>query len=213
MTQLPEARTPLHGDVDFTMMYAAHDAFARDLGRFTDACQRGVALGAAVRSGWAVFERQLHTHHRAEDAALWPALRAAVLHPSEVTVLEDMEREHSVLDPYLERIDEALAAGDATAVGVAATSLAAGLTAHMAHEESAALPLVETYLGVAGWSAFVGHLRSTQGMSGAAEFLPWLLDGASTARRREVLGLLPPPVKVIYRGVWAPAWRRAHHWG
>jgi hypothetical protein len=212
MTQAPETRTPLRGEVDFTMMYASHDAFARDLRRLTEACRNGTVLTPAVRSGWQVFERQLHVHHRSEDAALWPALRAAVLHPTEVAVLDDMEREHSVLDPYLERIDEAFRAGDVDAVGEAASVLAAGLTAHMAHEESAALPLVETYLGSKGWATFTGHIRSTQGIRGAAEFLPWLLDEATTSTRRDVLGLLPPPVKVLYRGVWAPRWRKARHW-
>ncbi|MDX6246510.1 MAG: hypothetical protein QOE76_4233 [Frankiales bacterium] len=212
MTQAPETRTPLRGEVDFTMMYASHDAFARDLRRLTEACRNGIVLTPAVRSGWQVFERQLHVHHQSEDAALWPALRAAVLHPSEVAVLDDMEREHSVLDPYLARIDEAFRAGDVDAVGEAASVLAAGLTAHMAHEESAALPLVETYLGSKGWATFTGHIRSTQGIRGAAEFLPWLLDEATTSTRRDVLGLLPPPVKVLYRGVWAPRWRKARHW-
>ena len=82
----------------------------------------------------------------------------------------------------------------------------------MAHEETAALPLVETYLGSKGWGAFVDHVRSAQGMSGTAEYLPWLLDDAPAATTRTVLGLLPPPVKVLYRGVWARSWRKAGHW-
>jgi hypothetical protein len=30
---------------------------------------------AAVRAGWQVFQRQLHVHHRGEDAVVWPLLR------------------------------------------------------------------------------------------------------------------------------------------
>ena len=35
--------TPLTGQVDFTMMYVAHDAFARDLHRMAAASERGDA--------------------------------------------------------------------------------------------------------------------------------------------------------------------------
>lgn len=212
MTQAPETRTPLHGEVDFTMMYASHDAFARDLRRLTDGCRDGRAASPGRQAGWQVFERQLHVHHTAEDTALWPALRAAVLHPAEVGVLDDMEREHGMLDPLLGRIDEAFTAGDADTLSAAASTLQAGLTAHMAHEESAALPLIETYLGRKGWEGFTDHMRATRGISGAAEFMPWLLDDAPAATRREVLGLLPPPVKLLYRTVWAPRWRKAGYW-
>ncbi len=205
-------RTPLTGQVDFTMMYAGHDAFARDVARLTDACRRGDALKPSVRSGWQVFERQLHVHHRSEDAALWPALRAAVKHAGEVAVLDDMEAEHALIDPSLAAIDQAFADRDPAALSRSAHELAAGLTAHMGHEETDALPLVETYLGTKGWAAFIGHIRSEQGISGAAEFMPWLLDGAGSATRNQVFSVLPPPVRVVYRAVWAPRWRRARHW-
>ncbi|MDX6256899.1 MAG: hypothetical protein QOJ11_3233 [Frankiales bacterium] len=206
------ARVPLQGEVDFTMMYASHDAFARDLHRLTDAARHGDPLDPAVLAGWQVFERQLHVHHTSEDAALWPALRRAVQHAGEVEVLDDMESEHAVLDPFIATIDEAFGAGDHEALGRTAEVLAAGLTAHMAHEEASALPLVETYLGRKGWAAFTGHIRSTQGMSGAAEFVPWLLDDAPAATRTQVFKVLPPPVKLLYRAVWLPRYRRTRHW-
>src|SRR6266567_4470638 len=71
----PRRRRPLQGKVDFTFMYAAHDAFNRDLWRLAVATEAGRTADAAVRTGWATFKNQLHIHHTAEDAWLWPALR------------------------------------------------------------------------------------------------------------------------------------------
>src|SRR5258708_40050800 len=89
------------GRVDFTFMYAAHDAFTRDLRRLADAVEGGRTAEAAVRAGWATFKNQLHFHHTAEDNWLWPALREKVTRPDEISVLDAMEAEHLLIDPLL----------------------------------------------------------------------------------------------------------------
>ena len=134
-------------------------------------------------------------------------MRAAVASPDELAVLDAMESEHAQLDPQLERIDTQVGAGLASD---AATSIraASGLALHMRHEENAALPLVDAYLGRAGWAGFARHIRSTQGISGAAEYLPWLLDGAPADLAKQVLGALPSRASCIERSgaaVTAPA--------
>jgi len=202
------SRTPIIGRVDFTMMYAAHDAFSRDLRRLTEACAAGEAMSAPVRACWVTFKNQLHIHHTAEDVALWPPLRAKLTSASEEAVLDEMEIEHGELEPLLERIDTSLGAGDPVTVADTVRALTTGLTAHMRHEEEAALPLVATHLGPDGWRAFAGHFRKTQGLRGAPEFFPWLLDDASEATQTRVLKLLPPPVRLLYRRVWAPRYER-----
>src|SRR5207237_1475753 len=121
-----------------------------DLRRLVDACRTGGSVSAQARADWAMFQHQLHVHHTSEDEALWPPLRAAVPTAGELAVLDAMEREHAVIEPSLERVDESLMAGDADAVGRAIALLATDLNDHMAHEESSALPLVEAYLGKAG---------------------------------------------------------------
>ncbi len=200
-------RTRLNGAVDFTMMYVAHDAFARDLRRIAAACARGETHTPAVASTWSLFKDQLLVHHRAEDVALWPQLRKADLRPDEVGVLDAMEAEHARIDPGLEEVDRAMDTAD-PAVGTAVSALAAGLAAHMRHEETSALPLIETYLGKPGWGAFARHVRNEQGLREAPRLLPWLLDGASVADRDTVLGMLPGPARIFYRTTWAPRYRR-----
>ena len=80
----------------------------------------------------------------------------------------------------------------------------------MRHEENAALPMIARRLGPAGWAAFTGTFRETQGIRGAATYFPWLLDGAPADVASRVLSLLPPPARLLYRLVWAPRYRRSH---
>ena len=93
------------------MMYVAHDAFNRDLERLIGASQAGSGLTPAAIATWRSFSKQLHTHHNAEDAALWPRLYAAVTDPDEIQILTDMEAEHASIDPRLEQIDAATRGG------------------------------------------------------------------------------------------------------
>jgi iron-sulfur cluster repair protein YtfE (RIC family) len=201
-------RRSLTGSVDFTMMYVAHDAFNRDLERLIGASQAGRGLTPAAVATWRSFSQQLHTHHNAEDAALWPRLYAAAIDADEVQILTDMEAEHASIDPRLEQIDAALEERNATALDAELTSLAQSLTEHMIHEEQAALPLLERRTGTEGWDAFTQEIRDRQGgLKGAAEYLPWVLDGATDETRSRVLALLPPPARLLYRRVWEKKYR------
>ncbi len=201
-------RQSLTGSVDFTMMYVAHDAFNRDLERLIGASQAGSGLTPAAINTWRSFSKQLHTHHNAEDAALWPRLYAVVSDPDEIQILSDMEAEHGSIDPRLEQIDAALEGGDATALDAELKALAHGLAEHMIHEEQSALPLLERRTGTAGWEAFSKEIRDQQGgLKGAAEYLPWVLDGATDETKSQVLKLLPPPARLLYRRVWDKKYR------
>jgi hemerythrin-like domain-containing protein len=209
---MTESRTPIIGEVDFTMMYVAHDAFTRDLRRMAKASERVQSISPAVLTGWATFARQLHIHHTAEDEALWPPLRAKVSTPEEAVVLEEMEIEHSHIEPLLGRIAESLGSHDTVTLLNAVQALEAALTAHMRHEEDDALPLIAKHLGPGGWKAFGGYFRKTLGLRGGAEFFPWLLDEAPEVTRSHVLRRFPPPVRLLYRRVWAPRYDRTPRW-
>ena len=202
-------RAALAGSVDFTMMYVAHDAFNRDLRRLIAAGDAGQGLSPAAILTWRSFSKQLHTHHTAEDTALWPRLHEAVTDPAEIQVLKEMEAEHASLDPRLDQLDAALEAGDAGAFAGELEVLARGLSRHMIHEEQAALPLLERRTGRAGWDAFTKEIRGRQGgLKGAAEYLPWILDDATPAITANVPALLPPPARLLYRR-WEKSYRHS----
>ncbi|HVV14598.1 hemerythrin domain-containing protein [Amycolatopsis sp.] len=203
---------PAKGRVDFTMMYAAHDAFRRDLAALVSVASAGRAADAAVRAGWATFKNQLHIHHTVEDTALWPPLRDKVHGPYEAAILDAMEAEHAQLDPLLSSVDKAIAADDRAGLADRAQALSDALGAHMEHEEDEALPLVELRLGVPGWAGFLDAIRRRQGLRGGAEFLPWLLDGAGPELRRRVLAGLPAPARILFRLAWRPRYVRTARW-
>jgi hypothetical protein len=200
------------GEVDFTFMYAAHDAFQRDLRSLVAAVDSGHSAHPAVRTGWATFKNQLHLHHSAEDRWLWPAVRAKVTQPDETSVLDAMEAEHLRLEPLLSQVDAALLAGELAGLAESADALATTLTAHMEHEEDYALPLVEAHLGAAGWAAFGKTAGRSAGLKGAAELFPWLLDGAPPATSKRLLNMLPPPARLLYRALWRSAYARTARW-
>jgi iron-sulfur cluster repair protein YtfE (RIC family) len=205
-----ERREKLTGRVDFTMMYVAHDAFNRDLARLIDAADRGRGLTTEAVATWKSFSAQLHTHHTAEDTALWPKLYEVATDADEVGILRDMEAEHASLDPRLERVDAAIADRHGVGLPTELKALGTGLSEHMRHEEEAALPLLERRLGVAGWEAFTRQIRDrVGGIKGGAEYLPWVLDGATQATKTKVLRMLPPPARLLYRGVWQPRYRNS----
>ena len=198
--------------VDCTFMYAAHDGFRRDLRRLAAAVEEDRITEPAVRAGWATFKHQLHFHHTAEDRWLWPALRDKVTQPDEISVLDAMEAEHLRIDPLLARVDVGTDAGDPAALAKDVRVLADTLTAHMQHEEDQALPLVEAHLGPDGWAEFGKTAGRSEGLRGAAELFPWMLDGPTAEISRRLLGILPPPVRLVYRLVWRPRYARIPRW-
>jgi len=200
------------GKVDFTFMYAAHDAFSRDLRRLTAAVEAGRTADPAVRTGWATFKHQLHVHHTAEDKWLWPALRDKVTRADEASVLDAMEAEHLRIYPLLSQADASLAITGLAGLTENVSALAAELAAHMKHEEDYALPLVEAHLGPEGWAAFGKAAGKSEGLRGASELFPWILDGAPADTTKQLLGMLPPPARLLYRALWRPGYARTPRW-
>ncbi len=201
---------PAGGTVDFTLMYAAHDAFHRDLRRLTAAAEAGRTADPGLRAGWATFKNQLHIHHTAEDTSLLPPLRHNVTRPEEAAVLDAMEAEHARIGPLLDHVDASLAAAGGAGLAGSAGALADALAGHMEHEEAQALPLVEAYLGPEGWAAFRKAIGKSQGLRGGAEFFPWMLDGAPAGTSKRVLGMLPLPPASSTGRYGAPATPAPH---
>ena len=209
------------GDLDMTIMLAFHDAFRRDLGHLARATSKRridleePARRTAIRTGWELFKAQLHLHHTGEDRDLWPRMRIHLAdRTDDLALLQAMEDEHGRISPILAAIDEAFADRDAghQRLADAVDALAAELSGHLAHEERDALPLVERSLTQAEWKAFEHDQRRRTGIRGAAQFFPWLLDGASAEQLQAVLREFPPPLRVAYRHNWQPRYARHDHW-
>jgi iron-sulfur cluster repair protein YtfE (RIC family) len=206
---------PATGRIDFTLMYATHDAFRRDLARLQLAASMSRTGSVGPQTGWANFKRQLAVHHTVEDEALWPRVaEASPGHPGAAEVLAAMEAEHGGLDALLEAVDTAMAARAAAPKDVedAVAALKTALENHMRHEEEAALPLIQEVLEVKDWEAFGRAMARKQKLSGAAAYVPWVLDGANDKQRDAFFAAMPAPVKVVNRLVWDRRYRRRHPW-
>lgn len=219
-------RALLRGSVDFTMMYVAHDAFNRDVARLVDAAGRGRGFTPAAVATWRSFRHQLHTHHTAEDAALWPRLHE-VVSGDEAGILTSMEAEHAAIDPRLERIDAALGDRNGTILLAELQTLGDELAEHMKHEEQSALPLLDRRLGAAGWEAFNRQDPGTGSPSMSCSATHFVRDlhrrlygdiwtWAGVYRKRELnIGIAPEHIAVELHSSLETIryrWRNTHDW-
>ncbi|HEY1672900.1 MAG TPA: hemerythrin domain-containing protein [Streptosporangiaceae bacterium] len=211
------------GDADLTVMLAAHEALRRDLTGLAraaaGAARSGPAQSEAVLRGWAVFQRQLHIHHTAEDELVWPALRERLAASDGAqSVLDAMEAEHQQIDPLLAAVSQAMdgarpdgVAQDGGRLADTVDVLTMALHGHLAHEERDALPLIGTTLTAAEWRA-VGRRIGLRNLRRAPEMFAWMLDGATPGQAAAATGQLPPPARVLYRTVWRPRFVRHSRW-
>jgi iron-sulfur cluster repair protein YtfE (RIC family) len=209
------------GQLDMTMMLAFHDAFRRDLAHLAHTASRHPAdldepaRHTAVQAGWELFKTQLHLHHTGEDHDLWPRMRTHLADcPDDLALLQAMQDEHARIDPLLDAVEGALADRDGghQRLGDTVDALASQLHGHLTHEERDALPLMQRSLTQAEWQGFASDQRRRNGIRGAAQLFPWLLDEASPEQVQAVLNWFPPPLRVVYRRIWQPRYARHDHW-
>jgi hypothetical protein len=238
--KLPGTDAARHGtgDADLTIMFAAHDAFRRDLTRLARAAATAdlsePAKHRSVAAGWELFKRELHLHHTAEDEIIWPVLRLRLAHSEAArSVLDAMEEEHERIDPLLAAVDAAFqrAPGGTAAPGSGGFPaaippgphredrpadvidvLVGTLTGHLGHEERDGLPLIGMALTAAEWRGVGRKIARKNGLSGGAEMFAWMLDGAGPEPAAATLGQLPPPLRLLYRAIWKPRFDQTPRW-
>jgi hemerythrin-like domain-containing protein len=200
---------------DITMMYVVHKAFRRDLARMQAATAQAVNpdIHKALRGCWTTFNQYLTIHHTAEDEMLWPPMRAKLgTRGQDLGLLDQMLDEHCRLEPLLREIDDTLhqtSPADLTSLFADLTDV---LVSHFEHEETAALPLVQQTLSAREWDDFSDDQRRRIGLRGAVWFFPWLLDDSPPDTQDFVLALIPLPVRLAYKLVWEPRYRRRSPW-
>ena len=205
------------GDDRFVAMNAAHVAFRRDLEAMatvaTPANLRDPARHASILSGWEIFKNQLLIHHRHEDEFLWPRMRERLARSeAAISMLDEMEAEHEIIDPLLAAVDAAFDHPDDVDVSGVIDELGTKLAFHLAHEEREAMPMITESITDKEWRQVVSAIRKATPISSAAEFMPWLTDETSETESRRILSILPAPARLIYRRVWKPRYDRVSHW-
>lgn len=194
---LPGQAAAPGGPVDMTVMYLMHHAFRRDLDRFAGVVPAtpvdDLHSWAALARRWERFGEILHRHHSGEDAGIWPFLLERA-HPAERQALHAMEAEHAKIDPLLASCSELFAAL-AERAGPAGTrsrdELRAGLAvrlaeakellrAHLRHEETEALVVLQRHMTPEDWSRIEEeHFKRDETAGYLLYVVPWLADGLS----------------------------------
>jgi iron-sulfur cluster repair protein YtfE (RIC family) len=203
--------------LDMSMMVAIHGAFRRELEQIERfAGESGHVPGSRLQAalGWELFKKFLLVHHQSEDDVLWPTLRARVAErPDQVALVDALEAEHAVITPLLGAIDSAAAdpAQDLQRLGEIVSELRAKLGAHLDHEESDGLPLIDVSLTPAEWQRF-SQVHSERLRSDAPMYMPWLLNEASPQTLDAILGKFPPPLLNAFRDEWGPSYAALTVW-
>jgi hemerythrin-like domain-containing protein len=189
---LPGQAAAPQGPIDLTMMYLLHHGFRRDLARFAEAARRTPVEEAgtwrALLERWELFAVLLEDHHTKEDDHVWPLLEAA-LHeagdPGGLRVLEEMGAEHETIDPLLATVrghlDRMVAGPDAATRAELVDAVTAArdvVDHHLAHEERAAVPLIQRHVAEDDWARLDReHLRGGLGPRQLLALVPWAVHG------------------------------------
>ncbi|MFD3506763.1 hemerythrin domain-containing protein [Nocardia sp. NPDC058666] len=166
---------------DMTMMYAAHDAFRRDL--------RALST-TPDHERWTQFRTQLSVHHTAEDVVLWPSLRRRGV---DAQLVEAMAAEHDRIDPLLAQANRAFDTAGPEAARPTLVALSELLHNHLQHEEQQTLPLINDR----EWSLLDREMRRRIGLRGLRPYYSWLLRDVEGERRRRVLSTVPGPLRLV----------------
>jgi hypothetical protein len=194
--------------LDMTAMFTIHDAFRRDLAEIARVAAEDDQAGSRrlqSQLGWELFKKFLVVHHQTEDDVVWPVLRARVKDdPDRVAVVDELEAEHAAIEPWFLAIDGARADQDESGSPLAdlVGELVTSLTAHLAHEESDGLALIDAFLTPDEWQTFA-RVHGERLIGDAPTYVPWLLDQADPGAVENFLSNIPPPLATGYREHWA----------
>ena len=202
---------------DVSDMVVVHRTFRREF-RLLPQLVRAVPAGDTARAAVLAEHGRLillglHLHHSGEDDLLWPkllercTLDAALVHRMEAQherVAQAIEDLHPALDRWQAE------ARPAVTEEVAATfdELRTALLEHLDEEEREILPLAARHFTPEEWAQLGQHGMGKVTRSQLPILFGSLLEETTPAERVEMLGVLPPPVRLLARTVFAWQYRR-----
>jgi hemerythrin-like domain-containing protein len=153
----------------------------------------------AIRAFFEHYSNQLLLHHSHEDRIFFPVVVARV--GAERMRLAELTRQHEALDAELRTVSHELAVLDGSGGDFAAgrdracdalSKMSASLASHLALEEAAVLPLVESEIPVADYKRLENQARHATPRAQAQFLIPWIVAHATPTQRKALFRSAPP---------------------
>lgn len=191
-------------------MVLVHKVFRREL-RLLPPLVAAVAPGQVERAAllgrhYREIASALRHHHQAEQDLLWRRLsERAPLDPATEDRMRQGHRRHAELLGELDgMLDLWLAAADRDVRDLLVdilTELAGDVAAHLDMIESRVLPEVDRHFSQREWLALGLRAASWIPLNRMAWMLGAMLEDATDAERRNLMGKVPAPARMLYRMV------------
>ena len=195
-------------------MVLVHRVFRRELGLLPGlvrAASGDTAQAERVRAHAEELMGFLHHHHSGEDELVWPRLRERVVVEREL--VDRMEGQHEAVAALVAQIEVALPGwgGDrhrGEALADLLGRLREALVEHLDEEEREILPLAAVHIAPEEWAQLGEHGMSRIEKSQLPILFGSVLEEATPAERTMMLRVVPPPVRLLVRTVFAWQYRR-----
>ena len=184
----------------------AHAGMRQEFGLLANAARESLDPGREklVEDQIALVLDVLHHHHQAEDDTIWPWLRERV--PAAREGLDELEADHEQLDPLIS------SAGDRRTALIERAPILAELhervNAHLDREEALAVPLIEQHVSREEWDELGKRAVKDMGRKNIPVIYGWYASAVDERRVAEALATVPWIVRVMFRRIWWPAYRK-----
>lgn len=202
---------------DVRDMYVVHKVFRREFAlipRLIRAVAPGNIRRAAVVAEHArLVLAGLDIHHTGEDALLWPKLLERDAPDS--VLIHRMEAQHHRVEELIAELSDALPRWEAEARPAVSEELAStfdelrvALLEHLDDEEEHILPIAARCVTQEEWNGLGEHGMKKVEKSQLPILFGAMLEEATPDEKKLMLTLVPPPVRLLVRTVFAWQYRR-----
>lgn len=201
--------TSTHTEPDLRGFLLAHAGFRTEYGRLavTARAVRDAGHAALIEDQLRMITDHLEHHHGDEDAWMWPLLRSR--QPSAVAALDALEEQHEHIDPLLHQIRD-------TTRGMpdridAMEQLHRLLNTHLDNEERDAVPILRAVVLPDEFKAAADRALASVPKREIPALFGWMASCGTPEQVGSVLTTFPLPVRLLFRLVWWPAYRRRYN--
>jgi hypothetical protein len=186
----------------------AHAGFRTEYGRLAGAAgaTRDAAHAQLIEDQIELVSSHLKHHHGDEDAWMWPLLRSR--RPGAVAALDALEEQHERIDPLLHAVtDTSRPLADRAAPMRELHQL---LNEHLNNEERDAVPILRAVVLPDEFAAAADRAMAGVPKKQLPTLFGWLASCGEPAQVASVLTTFPWPVRLLFKGLWWPAYRRRY---